>query len=138
MSFKIHTSLALSHLTDHLIHSSLRYMEECTNICPIHQSVAAFKIFKKAQEPGRNTCISRHWFPFRPVKASNMPLSCTWHLMKSLGGLAQFYLGIQRHHDGQTKIFVNPDAVSKTESKSVFLCQMLVCFFLATLFLVFC
>lgn len=101
MSFKIHTSLALSHLTDHLIHSALRYIEECTNICPIHQSVAVFKILKnvfrglkKAQESGKNTCISSQWFPSPSVKTSNMPLPCTWHLMNRLGRLARFDLGI--------------------------------------------
>lgn len=53
---------ALSHLTDHLIHGSLRHMQECTNICPIHQTVAGLKILKnvfggwrKHRRGGRNT-----------------------------------------------------------------------------------
>lgn len=37
---------ALSHLTDHLIHGSLRHMQECPNICPIHQTMAGLKILK--------------------------------------------------------------------------------------------
>lgn len=66
---RFHTSLALSHLTHHLINCSLYYFQECTYTCSIHQTAADLKIlknvfrgWKKTQAWDRNTW-TQGWGP---------------------------------------------------------------------------
>lgn len=120
-------SLALSYLTDHLIHSSLHYMQECTNICLILQTAAAFKIlknvfrgWKKALEGGRNTWIwcqdelLFHSTDYTQICTLSAP--GTW--------CSDYESAILWRHDGQTsinlqfKIFVYPETRITRDKKS--------------------
>lgn len=146
-------SLALSHLTDHLIHSSLHYMLECANICPIHQTTAAFKILKNvfrgwetAQEGGRNTWTWCQELLFHSIKTT---LKYAPSLSTTAPGTwcSDYKSAISWRHNGQTfinlhwvqfKICVSPETCSSQHSS--FHKQRIILFLatLADLVLIFC